>query len=449
MNCSAPFSNNEYFQRVGRGGRRGNSLALTIFNPVGAIDAWFASKFNDIIDSRSLRDPPHCNQQDHHTPTCSGSHFDYLAESLSGGRAFEVQVKHLRELEVQDPESDMSVKLGDNPKAFARGLYAELFEKTTIPLNGVPQSSIGRLNDWFSREAEVLGIKPTDIDEKQIADWLSEKCEDLFEHEDPSKETYWEDNKSLSNYFTTVDRDLLTPLRGDGQTVSIYTKGKNEDQFVEDQTRLRAVRTMPPGAFARQGLNSFVVEGPVKKEDEKTAENLVDLFWDEEALLEYYKDIFSPDFPQNPKELRHIAGRIVVPKELMVRHSPYRFYCDNPKCHRTYTHHEVDENLICNGCNRRLKQVTQLFLCTNCGELIEPPVPKVCINPGCIQRKMDADPDFLKKLRSRNAYVNPVKPLFRFISLAKQNWKCRDCGVVFNFYDYHLGMWNDNRLRQL
>jgi len=450
MNCSAPFSNNEYFQRVGRGGRRGNSLALTILNDVGAIDAWFAFKFDSIIDDPEFEGIPLIVTNKIITRQHIVARIlDYLAQIYLNQSVFEIQVRHLRELELTDPESGQTIKLGEDPIAFSRGLYNELLNNTIIGMGNGQESGISQLKNWFSREATVLGIKPTIIDEKQIADWLTEKCEDLAEHEDPKKETYWEDNKSLSNYFNTVDRDLLTPLRGDGQTVSIFTKGKNEDQFVEDQTRIRAVRTMPPGAFARQGLNSFIVENPVKKEDEKTAEDLVDLFWDETALLGYFKDIFGGDFPQNQKELRHISGRIVVPEELMVRHSPYRFYCDNPKCHRTYTHHEVDENLICNGCNRRLKQVTQLFLCTHCGDLIEPPIPKVCINPDCIRRKMDADPDFLKKLRGRNAYVNPAKPLFRFVSLAKQNWKCRDCGVVFNFYDYHLGMWKDNRLRPL
>lgn len=450
LNCSAPFSNNEYFQRVGRGGRRGNSLALTILNDVGAIDAWFAYKFDDIIENPEFEGIPLIVTNKIITRQhVVGRILDYLAQELSNTSAFEIQVKDLRGLKVVNPDSGNDVGLSDDPEAFARGLFHQLFKQPKVMEGEGKLSGMDRLGAWFVRESEVLGINPSNIDETQIREWLIEKCKDLVEHEDPSKETYWESNKSLSNYFNTVDRDLLTPLRGDGQSVSIFTKGKSEDKFVEDFTRLRATRSMPPGAYARQGMNSFVVEAPVKNEDEKSEEALVDLLWDEDALLDYYQDIFGKGFPKNHKELRHISGRVVIPSELMVRHSPYRFYCDNPKCHRTYTHHELDENLLCVGCGRRLKQVTQLFLCTHCGQLIEPPVPKVCINPGCIKRKMDNDPDFLRKIRSHNTYKNQSKPLFRFISLAKQNWKCRDCGVVFNFFDYHQGMWNDTRLKSL
>jgi hypothetical protein len=451
MNCSAPLSNNEYYQRVGRGGRRGNSLALTILNDTGAIDAYFAAKVEELIRSPQFEAIPiivtnKIIARQH----VIGRILDFIAESLKADdKAFEVKVRHLREMKLRRPGYPSEVELEQDPENFAKALYHHIFESSSISNKGVSCKAIDKYCSWLSREAAILDVAPTDIDEKRIETWLINKCKRLAEHGDPvKKDLYWDDEMSLSGYFTTVDRDLLTPLRGDGATVAIYTKEVSQDKFVEEVSRIRAIRSLPPRAYTRQGLNSFQIQSPVMKEDVELEKDLVDLFWDDEDVLEYFGEKLGDGFPKTTRDLRYFAGQIVIPAELQVNYAPYRFYCDNSSCLRSYTHHELDENLLCQ-CNRPLKQSTHFIMCPQCGDLMEPPIPKVCINPSCIKKKMDSDPDFLRKLRSASSYTKAAKPLFRFKSLAKQHWRCVECGVVFNFYNYHLGMWNDPRLKQV
>lgn len=451
INCSAPLSSNEYYQRIGRGGRRGNSLALTILNDTGALDAYFAAKFEQLIDNPEFEAIPiivtnKIIARQH----VIGSILDLLAEIIAPEGEWEIKVKHLRKLSLDLPGQANKVSLEEDPEKFGKALFHHLLKKRSIRVNGKDAVYIDKYINWLKRECKVLGVAPTDIDADLVEKWLVKKCQNIREHCDlNNKETYWDDEKSLSNYFSAVDRDLLTPLRGDGATVAIYAKEKNQDKFIEEVSRMRAVRSFPPAAYARQGLNSFQIQQPVKKEDTEVQEELVDLFWDEPVFLEYFGEKFPSNFPKNTKELRHFSSRVVVPDELQVNYAPYRFYCDKSGCFRTYTHHEVNENLLCH-CNRPLKQLSQFIMCPHCGNLMEPPVPKVCINPSCIKKKLDSDPKFLVKLRGQSTYDRPEKPLFRFKSLAKLHWRCVDCGVVFNFYDYHrTGMLDDPRLREV
>jgi len=450
LNCSAPFSSNEYYQRVGRGGRRGNSMAMTLLNDSGAIDAYFGVKFEELINNPTFEAVPiiitnKIIARQH----VVGRILDFVAEQLSDEKPFEIKVKHLRQLQLNAPGGRSPTTLESDPAGFGKVLFQKIFEEKKIPHKGVETTQIEKYLNWLNKEAEILGVADTDINQDKILNWLIEKCKSMAEHGDPGKpDLYWEGEKSLSGYFTTVDRDLLTPLRGDGENVGIYTKEQNQDRFVEEISRIRACRSHPPRAYKRQGLNSFQIQSPVMKEDDAAERELVDIFWEDNNILEYYAERLGKDFPQTLKDLRYFAGQVVVPEELQVNYAPYRFYCDNNSCLRTFTHHEVNENLICK-CNRQLKQVTQFISCPQCGDLIEPPVPKVCINPACIQNKMKRDPDFLRKLRSHPTYENPARPLFRFQSLAKQHWRCADCKVVFNFYNYHQGMWEDSRLNEV
>jgi superfamily II DNA/RNA helicase len=444
INCSAPLSTNEYYQRVGRGGRRGNSLALTILNDAGAIDAYFYAKFDELIDSPEYESIPiiitnKMIARQH----VFGRILDLLAEDLkSQSGAFDVKVKHLRNLRLEDEKTGTEIGLEQAPESFGVALFARIFK-------GGEGTKVDKYLKWLMRESAILRVAPTEITEDLMKNWLVDKCRNLALHGDPSKpDLYWDSDKSLSSYFDAVDRDLLTPLRGDGETVSIFAKGTGEDKFVEEVSRIRAVRSFPPNAYARQGLNSFQILNPVLKADDETERQLVDLFWDYEKLLAYFGDRLGQGFPRNQRELRYFSGQVVVPEELQVTYAPYRFYCDNLNCLRNYTSDEVDRNLICR-CGRPLKQLTQFIMCPQCGDLMEPPVPRVCINPSCIQRRLDSDREFLRKLRSGGTYVQASTPLFRFRSLSKQQWRCVDCGVVFNFYNYHLGMWKDPRLRQV
>ena len=174
---------------------------------------------------------------------------------------------------------------------------------------------------------------------------------------------------------------------------------------------------MPPGGFSTQGANTFRVDS--LEMDPNTERKVRNLLSDENKAFEFFQEHFSEYFPKKVNDLD-----LLTPKNLKVRYYPYRFYCAN--CGRTF----ITDNDLCPECYNEMRQLTEIYLCENCGEIFEPPVPKVCMNPNHIEN----EPKFIQSLNIPRKV--PKYETFKFRALPELHWQCKDinCKAIFNYH---------------
>jgi len=431
INSSAPFSVNEYVQRVGRGGRRRDSLALTVVNPTNPLDFYFLRHF-DRYAHPSVEDfedaPIIISNQDVLRSHLYARLLDRLAWYLNNTKS-DLQAADLKAFRVH--AAGDYVGFEKDPEAFANALFDEV----------LPAPMIARLQAWIKREAEAIpGVQPTEVAAEQLRAWWVAKVCRLHEricsrNADISETDY------ISG-MRTKDRDLVPDMRSAGPQVGLYLVREGSDDELRDTlSRSRAIASRPVGGFASQGSVTFRVEG-IKERDVDAETRLKELFARHPAgpsAVVYFHQMFggraqeSP-FPDDTLDVL-IKVDFQTPKDLSVKYHPYRFYC--PRCGATYSDKRAGDER-CAYCGGELRQLTEVYVCGGCGRVYLPPVPKVCINPECVAKaKHRRDGTPFTEAVSKVGKYDRHNDYFRFTALPRLKWQCRKCGTEVNYHAYY------------
>lgn len=438
MNSSSPFSNNDYVQRIGRGGRRKDSLAITIINPNNAIDAYTREHFSEFVFPETFEEVPIIASNE----LIMRAHIlarilDYLASAVDEG--WQITVGDWLNHELSNGGQIINVR--DDPVRYAEALFTRIF----------PGNSFTAFQRWFQIEALALSsgtegntIEPYDLERDWVIDKvLRDACEHIKEKTSAGTREGWDQNTLLTG-FDAVFPDLRPSLRGSGQSVGLYLKkNRGNDEWKDEISRDRAIYQNPPNSYQSQGRNLFIIER-IRNEDQNTEEEVADLLVDNAPAYDHFLRHF-PDSSLQAEPRRAYRWRLNTPADLLVRHYPGRYHCSNPRCGITYTAGEVTDDLRCLECNWKLHQVTRVYRCPQCSEIAEPPVPKLCINPDCVRHKLDRDQKgeinskwnlriaIKKAIKDRNPA--PLRGFFRFKSRPNLEWECFDCHTIISLHD--------------
>lgn len=434
INSAAPYTTNEYVQRVGRAGRKKDSFALTIVNPENAMDAYFEKHFEEYFDGQKFEDVPIIISN----KIIAERHImarilDYTTKELCKNpesKSTFINIKEFMEALSFNDASGQVIKFYKNcnvetAKAVARHLYEKVFEKSKIGNETVLDYYLR----FIKNEAIILDVEESDIDSKFIYDTLERKLVELSKHFTEGNR-YWQEHEFLSGY-NAKDRTMTPSLRGSGETVGLYL-GEDNEKPKEVIARNMAFNTMPPNeAPASSGISTFLVydvkgEPDIKMQGEikKSIRQIGD------KAINYFVNKF-PTFPDNSEDIADYLN-VSVPRDLRVRYYPDRFYCS--KCKKGLTVEDIRETkfgLACK-CGNIVSQLSQVYLCADkegCGSLHEPPVLKACFNPDCSDFKA-----FYNEYKSNNYYLkNEMLRRFRFRLTRDLEWVCETCGTKFNF----------------
>lgn len=437
INSSAPFSNNDYVQRTGRGGRRKDSIALTIINPNNAIDAYMREHFYDqfVSAERVFEDAPIIASNE----LIMRGHIlarvlDYLASEIEQTSQITVGDWLGHRLLVDGRQLDVR----EDPVSYAEALFDRIF----------PGSTFDTFAQWFTIEAQVLqgnggsSIEPYVLTREWVVQVLLDACEKLRSKTAPGVRERWDASLSLLG-FDAVLPELRPSLRGTGKSVGLYLRTRNQDVWKDEISRDRAIYQNPPGSYQSQGRNLFVIED-IKRDDQDCEDEIKGLLVDNPEAYEYFVRHF-PDSSLQAPPAHAFRWRLRTPAELRVRHFPARYYCSNPECGSTYTSAETTDELKCLKCNWPLHQLTRVYRCPRCSALAEPPVPKLCINPECVRAKLDRDQGrrlntrwnlrIAVKKAIRDKSPAPLRGFFRFRTRPNLEWECLDCRAVISFHN--------------
>jgi superfamily II DNA or RNA helicase len=426
INNTAPFSVNEYTQRIGRGGRRRDSLALTVVNPSNPLDFYFLHHFDHYTHptTADFEDAPIIisNQDVFHSHLLARL-LDHLAWWL-GGKKPELQAVDLKEYRVLVDGEPIGIE--SDPETFANVLFDTVLSSQDTE----------RLQAWIKREADVVpGIEPVEVSVDELKGWWLDKILSLHKR-------IIKGDIADADYISgwqAEDRDLVPDMRSAGPQVGVYLiREKGDDQLRDTLARSRAVSSRPVGGFASQGSVTFRIED-IKKRDVEAETRLKKVFAHNSDAVAYFHRMFSGDaqsspFPEESMEvLIHVDFQ--TPQDLSVKYHPYRFYC--AQCGATYSDKRPgDEH--CTVCGNELRQLTEIYVCGGCGRIYLPPVPKVCINPECVAKA--------KHRRDDTPFVDAVKKVgkydrhndyFRFTALPRLKWQCRRCGTEINYHAHY------------
>ncbi len=428
INNSAPFSVNEYVQRVGRGGRRRDSLALTVVNPTNPLDFYFLRHF-DRYAHPSVEDfedaPIIISNQDVLRSHLYARLLDRLAWYLNNTKD-DLQAADLKAFRAYADGDYVSFE--KDPEAFANALFDEM----------LPAPTIARLQTWVQREAEAIpGVQPAEVTAEQLRAWWVAKVCRLHDRICSPRADIAE-----TDYISGMkakDRDLVPDMRNAGPQVGLYLVREGSDDELRDTlSRGQAIASRPVGGFASQGSVSFRVEG-IKERDVYAETRIKEIFAHNPDAVTYFHKMFGGEdqgspFPDNPMDVL-IRVDFQTPKDLLVKYHPYRFYC--PNCGATFSDKRAGGEQ-CPYCGGKLRQLTEVYVCGGCGRVYLPPVPKVCINPECVAKA--------KHWRDGTPFTEAVKKIgkydrhndyFRFTALPRLKWQCRSCGTEINYHSYH------------
>jgi ATP-dependent helicase YprA (DUF1998 family) len=433
MNCGAPFTTNEYTQRVGRGGRRKDAMALTVIDPRNPLDFYFLKHFHQYAHPRpdDFEDAPIIVSN----LEVMKSHIyarllDWLARSLDENSKGEMKAGDLQEAKVV--ADGQQVMFRDNWQVFARTLFTEIFTPEVV----------ARLQIWMRREAQLIpGIRETEITIEELQSWWEAKCMQLNGRMSSGQKDIQETD-DLSG-METKDRELVPDLRSSGPSVGLYlVREGSEDELRDTVSRRQAIQSRPVGGYASQGSITFKIEA-IKDQDHDTEEKIKRLLIEDvegAKATEYFSKMFGDDANHSPFPVRPLDAILKVnfetPKDLSVKYNPYRFYC--PRCGATYSDKKAGDER-CVYCHSMLRQLTELYMCGGCGELYLPPVPKVCVNPGCIEqaKSRKTQTPFLPDGYKRVGKGDHHNEYFRFSALPMLHWQCRSCGTEINYHAHY------------
>ena len=450
INSSAPFTTNEYTQRVGRAGRKKDSLAITIINPESGIDTFFEKYFNNYVNGTDYEDAPIITSNslifERHI---YARVLDYIAGVMSRNSKYhnknEVLIKDfISNLQLNIEGRTISINEQSGPKDindFTDYVFAEIFESY---INGYKKIDI--LLESFENEREIIGFTNTDINYDFVKDHFTKMFKYLIDKVF-DKQSGWEIDDSLSG-FRSVEKKLTPSLRGSGATVDLKLASFGDSKVMETVPRYRAFVSIPPAtdkvATLSSGVETFNVKNANIEQDFDAKKIIRRAVAQDEKAISYFRKKLD-NFPRSkdPEDIKYDFDA-VVPKEIEVKHFPNRFYC--PSCQKglipPYDIAEGDAYMC--KCGAKAIQLHSINICLNeeCGHLMEPPVPKVCINDNCDDFKK-----FYSKFKANGYVYKPeFSEHFRFRLTRNLEWVCSKCNTKMNFHQYYKNNRN-NKVR--
>lgn len=434
VNNGSPATTNEYAQRIGRGGRKRDGLALTVIDSSNPTDLYFLRHFKAFAHPTSddFEDAPIIISN----PEILRSHIfarllDQMARELSGNGRKEITAQDLREFEVYDGGSRAAFK--DDPETFAEVLYDQIFT----------EDRFSQLAAWVRRESELIpNITETTVNRGELREQWKAVLLDLHDKMFGNQREI-EDHHDLSGMRSAYDR-LVPHLRSSGPSVDLLLVREGGDDEKKDSVPLQqAIRSHPPDGHASQGSVSFKIYD-IKEQDREESRSIKYLFRDPtpetEDLAQYYHRMFgktdeqSP-FPHDPRDVPFEVDGFIVPEQLSVKYHPHRFYCAS--CGATYSHKQAGDDR-CKYCRSELRQLTEIYMCGGCGRMFKPPVPKVCLNPECVRTATDGNgTSFMENGYKDVGKSDKHNKYFRFTALPELHWRCRRCKCEFNYHQFY------------
>jgi len=428
INCGAPFTVNEYTQRVGRGGRRKDAMALTVIDTRNPLDFYFLKHFEEYAHPtpETFEDAPIIISNSEVTRSHVYARFlDRLASYLGDTNKVEIQASDLQDTRLFAGKGSISFR--DNWDAFSEALFDEIFTPTRVQ----------HLQMWLKRESQIIpDICETDLTSHTIHIWWKAKCRQLYER---LKDGKLREIDELSG-MATKDRELVPDLRSSGPNVGMYlVREAGNDPPSDAISRRQAINSRPVGGYASQGSVTFKIEA-IKENDHDTERRIRELLYDSEQATQYFHTMFGDEanqspFPATPRDVL-INVQLETPRDLLVKYNPYRFYC--PKCGATYSDKRPG-NELCTYCHGPLRQLAEVYMCGGCGEIFLPPVPKVCLNAECVAEAKsirDKTP-FMLAGYQRIGKGDLHNDYFRFTALPMLHWQCRACKTYLNYHAYY------------
>ncbi|BAI61674.1 hypothetical protein MCP_1602 [Methanocella paludicola SANAE] len=416
FNSSAPFTVNEYVQRIGRGGRKKDSIAVTVIDPTNAMDYYFLNEFENFAkpEKRVYEDAPILisNQSivDIHL---TARILDFIASELRSRSISDrpiITIENIKKIKIS--YKGEQIDLVNNPKIFAEVILDSTINKIISISDETKTKSITSYMEWFDREQKILNTNKYNASVEQIKKVIIDKCVEIA---DKINRGIVKDQDIISGPGSKIS-DLVPNMRGAGYTCHMMLITGKEDAIKDAIGRIQVLSHHPLGGFATQGANSYKIDSlerdPIIELKIKRLLNI------NAKAFDFYKKQFGESFPEDA-----IALDVQTPLNIKVRYYPYRFYC--PKCGRTYLK-PTDEGNRCINCHTELAQISEVYRCRNCGEIYEPPVPRVCMNPAHIRRETE----FMQSMKSEAKYDK-----FAFRSLPGLYWQCKECKKVFNYHD--------------
>lgn len=443
INSSAPFTINEYVQRVGRAGRKKDSLAITISNPENAIDSYMKKHFTEYVDANpdSFEDAPIIINNiiiiEKHVKARIADYFtqQYL-QSPQLVPNVALQVTNV----VQDIVllyEGIQVKLGKNVGEIEALRYADVLYESIYgrQLNQIRLDE--RLLSFIYRESEILGNKHSELTKEHLKQWTRETITEINQQLQEKAKNRWEMNQNITG-FDSVMPSISPTLRGSGATVSLYLSDNESDNAVDVVPRQTAFSSMPVASggsisTTKSGVSTFRIVDNKEEQDIFAATEIKKKVIKDERIMKFFRRKIS-GFPvsEDPMDVA-MELSVVVPKKLRVSYYPSRFYCAH--CRRSLIPHDEYEQrkngVYCKYCGQKARQLHKVHICKDpdCGKLYEPPAPRMCINPNCSATKI------AYKLFVQNGYKHKREMFdcFRFRLTRDLEWVCETCGCKMNF----------------
>lgn len=439
INASAPFTANEYVQRVGRGGRKKDSMAITVVNPENAIDAYFIKHFKEYVEAKSdvFEDAPIILNNDiiimRHI---KARLIDYIVKSLCICDDIKWNIKFGDIIEKLHFSRGRKISLGNGKtttdvKDYVDCIYDAIFERK---YNG--QKNFINLINFLSNETEILGTKLSDITEDKIKEAYTSIIDDMNNKLQVNARTKWELGEIAIGYGGKW-ADLTPNLRGNGATVSLHIG--NSDDATDVVSRQTAFNQMPPATDPKQiitvhsGVSTFKIDNIYKETDGNAEKKIKQTLRKDSDIREYfYKKIESfPDI--NDLEDFIDTFKVTVPNALQVSYFPSRFYC--PNCKKgliggsDMSEVRVEKDGIYCSCGSKVEQLHEVYFCKECSSVYDPPVAKICLNPDCPDYKK-----FYVGYKANNFKITKeIIEHFRFRLTKDLEWECEKCKCKMNF----------------
>lgn len=440
INASAPYTANEYVQRVGRGGRKKDSLAITVINPENAIDAYFRKHFSEYVVAKNdiyEEAPIILNNDIIIKRHLQARLIDYVIKflSVSAQGTWSISCRNFIDL-VKISDNGKILSLGQNKtnqdvQDMAKAIYRNIFEQD---LNGI--KVFDRFCAFLKNETSILNTKMYEVTPEIVTNVFFDMLLELNTNIQDSARNKWELDECLIGYSGHW-KNYTPNLRGNGSSIELHDASSGEE--IESLPRQNAFNQMPPAMNEKQvitlrsGISSFKVDGIYKDTDGKTEKTIKKILGSNEKIRRYFATKID-GFPDPDDEDFIFDFKVTVPNALSISYFPSRFYCST--CNRGLVSgtdfNEVrfsKDGIYCNTCHKKVEQLHQVYFCPDCGGVFDPPAGKICINPECLDFKR-----FYAQLKSKNFRIE--KSMYEHFNLRLTKdleWECQTCKCKMNY----------------
>lgn len=451
INSSAPFTTNEYVQRVGRAGRKKDSLAITVINPESAIDCHMKNNFDNYVHAKEadFEDAPIIvNNEIIINKHVKSRIVDYFTDKLLQiDPNTENQYLTIGDIVDKIPmiKNGIRKNIGDKVTAVQVEEYADCLYDSIFYRNIEGKTIEERFILFLKREEKIIETEPCEVSEVILREIVHGVIRDINKHlQLNGKDGKWEKSRFLVGIGNnSVMPDLTPSLRGAGATVALYVN--ENDNSVEVVPRQTAYSSMPISneysiSTTLSGVSSFKIKDDKGESDREAEHAIKTKIVYEPNAVEYFSSKLD-NFPESDDPVEIALGLdVMVPRKLRVGYFPSRFYCEH--CNRgllpedDYT--ERSDGVFCKKCGRKAIQLHKVYMCENetCGQLYDPPIPKMCINPECPSNKA-ASNIYKNNGYSYKGKTKEIRDLFKFRLTNNLEWVCKHCGARINYAQYY------------